>query len=154
MRKTLNFSKCYRKKCFLCTSIKWPSDLVNSASCKCSLIWCKMVCNNNIAVLIWYLMPLISYHSVPTFVNSNMLSFNTLHHMIFHWGNDIVSFSKSMSKPFFEESFPWQAAEKLLWKIYEGSSAQGTNDQIMQRGVEKSTKTFTTFTTGGLLKTS
>ena len=59
-----------------------------------------------------------------------------------------------MSKPFFEESFPWQAAEKLLWKIYEGSSAQGTNDQIMQRGAEKSTKTFTTFTTGGLLKTS
>ena len=88
-----NFSKCYRKNWLLCTSINWSSNLVNSAPCKFSLIWCKVVCNNNISVLI-YLIPLTPYHSVPTFANSNMLTiFNTFPNMIFQWRTNIVSSS-------------------------------------------------------------
>ena len=51
-----------------------------------------------------YLIPLTFYHSVSTFGSSNMLtSFNTLPHMIFQWGNDIMSFSLSMGSLFWKK---------------------------------------------------
>ena len=52
----------------------------------------KGVYNNNVPILI--LTPLTSYHLLLTFAYSNILtSFNTHPHMIFQWGNDIVSSS-------------------------------------------------------------
>ena len=43
-----------------------------------------------------------SYHSIPTFANSNMLtSFNALPNMNFQWSNDIVSSPESMGEVLF-----------------------------------------------------